>query len=209
VGVAGQARINSLTEGEQGTVYIPIAQALWRSAYFVVRSENQPGSVTTTAVRQRLTSIAGETVVDQVQSMELIKDIAIWQPRFFTTLFVAFAGIALVVAAVGLYGVMSYSVAQRTHELGVRLALGASHAGLIGMILRGGMLLTGIGLVIGVAGAVATGEILQAQLFEVRSTDRMTAAIVCTIVTITAAFASFLPARRATQQDPVVTLRHE
>jgi putative ABC transport system permease protein len=111
--------------------------------------------------------------------MELIKDIAIWQPRFFTTLFVAFAGIALVVAAVGLYGVMSYSVAQRTHELGVRLALGASHAGLIGMILRGGMLLTGIGLVIGVAGAVATGEILQAQLFEVRSTDRMTAAIVC------------------------------
>jgi putative ABC transport system permease protein len=208
IGVVGDARVSSLTLGQGGTVYIPITQVEWRSALFVVRSENDPSSLAT-AVKQRLTSVAGETVVDQMQSMEVAKDIAVWQPRFFTSLFVTFAAIALVVTAVGLYGVMSYSVAQRTHDLGVRIALGASAAGLVTMVLRGTAFLTGIGLVIGAVGAIAGGKLIEAQLFGVRTTDGMTAAIVCGIVAATAALASFLPALRATQVDPLVTLRHE
>lgn len=208
IGVVGDARINSLTVGQMGTVYIPISHVDWRSARFVVKSDNYPTSLAS-AVKQRLTSTAGETTVDQIQDLQMVKDIVVWQPRFFTTMLAAFAVIALVVTGVGLYGVMSYAVAHQTHDLGVRMALGASAAGIVGMIVRSAMFLTGVGIVIGTVGAVTTGKFIETQLFGVQTTDALTIATVCGVVTATAALASFLPALRAIQVDPVVTLRHD
>jgi putative ABC transport system permease protein len=130
-------------------------------------------------------------------------------PRFNTILLSAFAGLALLLAAVGIFGVISYSVAQRTQELGIRRALGADSWSVMRLVLTQGLGLAGIGLAIGLAGAFAVTRLLESLLFGVTATDPMTFGVVVVVLALVAGLASYLPARRATRVDPMVALRYE
>ena len=129
--------------------------------------------------------------------------------RFATIMLGAFAVFALILAAVGVYGVMSYLVSQGTHDIGVRMALGASQRGILGMIVRQGLELAAAGIVLGLLGAVALTRVMSTLLFGVTATDVVTFAVVPLILTCIAATACYLPARRATYVDPVIALRDE
>jgi len=130
-------------------------------------------------------------------------------PRFFATLAVGFAGLALVLAAIGIYGVMSYAVSQRTTEIGVRMALGATPFEVFALVVGDGLRVTAIGIAIGAAGSLLTGRWLTSLLFGVRATDPATLAATALLLLLVAAAACFLPARRATRVDPMVALRAE
>src|SRR5262245_780938 len=131
------------------------------------------------------------------------------QPRFRTALLGVFAALALVTAVVGLYAVMAVSVAQRTHELGVRVALGAQRHDVIGLVLRQGMKLVGLGIVIGLAGAWALTRVLTTLLFDVKATDPLTFLAAPALLVAVAILACWLPARQAAKVDPITALRYE
>src|SRR5262249_36191881 len=141
--------------------------------------------------------------------MESLLSTSLAQPRFSMLLLGIFAAVALVLAAVGVYGVMSYSVTQRTREIGIRIALGAEASGVFKMLVRGGMSVAVIGLAIGLAGALAATRVLTSLLFQVSATDATTFIVVSVALTGVALAACFVPARRATKVDPMEALRYE
>jgi len=161
------------------------------------------------AVRAAVWSVDPEQPVWKIRTQESLITRAVGLPRFLAQLMGGYAALALLLAAVGIYGVMSYSVTQRTHELGVRLALGARPGDVLRMVLRRGLLLTGIGLGIGLGGALALGRVVQALLFNTSSSDPATLAAVTVLLLVVALLASYLPARRATRVDPLLALRYE
>jgi putative ABC transport system permease protein len=150
-----------------------------------------------------------ETPLYDVHAMEDLLALDLGRARFQAILLGLFAGIALLLTAVGLYGVIAYSVAQRTHEIGVRMALGASRSGVLSMVLGRGLQLTGAGLVIGVAGALALARIIAALLYEIPPRDPATYVVVCVTLSLVALLASYLPALRAARVQPTVALRFE
>jgi putative ABC transport system permease protein len=131
------------------------------------------------------------------------------QRRFQMRLLALFAGLAAMLAAVGIYGVIAYSVSQRTHEIGIRMALGAERADVVRMVIRQGMEMAGVGIAMGIAGAVAFSRILGAQLYEVSATDAGTYMTVSLLLMAVALAATYIPARRATAVDPLIALRYE
>jgi putative ABC transport system permease protein len=176
--------------------------------YLVVRTGGDPTSVSG-AVRGAVLGIDRDLPVFRVRTMEQYVADSMAQRRFAMFVFGIFAVIALVLAAVGLYGVMAYSVTQRTHEIGVRMALGARSRDVVSLVVRQGMTLAGIGLVAGLGAAYGLTRLMETLLFGVNARDLSVFGLIAVVLTAVAAVACFLPARRATRVDPLVALRYE
>ena len=162
-----------------------------------------------TAVRNEILAVDKDQAVFNVTTLEQLLGESILVRRFFMLLLVVFALLALILAAVGIYGVMSYVVTQRTQEIGIRMALGAQASDVLKLIVRNGMTLAVMGILLGLAGAFALTRLLTGLLFGVTATDTATFAIVPTALIAVVLFACYIPARRATKVDPLVALRYE
>lgn len=210
VGVVGDVKQASLDVSAGDAVYIPATQ--WyspdRVRSLVVRTSTDPASLSL-QVRNAIWSVDKDQPVARVATMEELIAVSAAERRFALVLFEAFAIVALILAAIGIYGVLSGSVAERTREIGVRTALGASRSGILSLILRQGLSLTGIGVVLGVAGALAATRVIETLLFGVSRLDPVTYLGVVALLTGTSLVACWLPARRAARVDPAVTLRSE
>jgi predicted permease len=209
VGVAGVAYNNSLRELSRNGVYLPYREFNMRNLAFVVQTG---GGNPEAALRTRLRSIDRTLAVSRVITMGQVVDRTVWQERFFATLATAFGAMALVMALVGLYGVMSYTVSRRSHEMGIRMALGATGNEIRRMVLAQSGRLIGMGLALGFASALVLAEFTPALgtlLYGVKPQDPATLGTVALILAATALMASFLPADRATRVDPMAALRRE
>ncbi len=209
VGVVGSVKHRSALEEEtKGQIYIPYQQFAIPMATIVVRAAGDPAALAS-QIREQVMQVDRELPVYEVQTMTERYDEFVAQPRFNMFLLAIFAGLALLLAAVGIYAVMSYSVTQLTHEIGVRMALGAKQSDVLGMILKQAGRMAAIGLGIGVVGALLAARVLQSLLFGVRSHDATTFLSIGGLLAAVALLASFLPALRATRVDPMVALRYE
>jgi putative ABC transport system permease protein len=208
VGVAGAVRNQSLRDAGQPTVYLPHGEFNMPSVSLIVRTAGDPLRLAA-AVRQRIAHLDGELAVTEVHSLEQVVERSIWQPRFFAVLFVVFAALALLLAAVGLYGVMSYAVSLRRRELGLRVALGAGATNLRHLVLGQALRLSLAGLGAGGAAALALTRALSGQLYHVQPTDPGTYAAMAALLLAVAVTASSVPASRAVRSDPMDALREE
>jgi ABC-type antimicrobial peptide transport system permease subunit len=172
----------------------------------VVRTSADPLSLAT-SVRNTIWAVDKDQPVANIDSMEHIVAGAVARQRFSMLLLAIFAGLALSLAAVGIYGVMSYSVAQQTREIGIRIALGAQRGDVLRMTVKEGLKLVGGGLLIGLISAFILTRVMESLLFGISATDPVTFGIICVVLLIVAALASYVPALRATTVDPMVALR--
>jgi putative ABC transport system permease protein len=210
VGVVGNVRQLGQASETSPEVYLSYLQdpVAWPYRTLIVRTVGDPLRLVG-LVEQAVWSVNRDQPVSDIETMEQVLAESVAQPRIFTLLMGVFAALALVLASVGIYGVVSYSVSQRTHEVGVRLALGAERVDVLRLVVGQGMLLTGIGLGIGLAGAMALTRFLSSFLFSVRPTDPITFAVVALALAGVALLATYIPARRAMRVDPMVALRYE
>jgi putative ABC transport system permease protein len=160
-------------------------------------------------VQKEILAVDRQLPVAKTQSMEQVIENSIARQNFNMLLLTIFGAIALLLAAIGIYGLMSYSVEQATHDIGVRLALGAARRDILAWVVGRGMMLAGLGLVVGVAAAFATARLLSRMLFGVKSTDPGTYLAVAASLGLVALLACYVPARRATRVDPLIALRSE
>jgi putative ABC transport system permease protein len=215
VGVVADIRHNGPGEDARPEVDLPYAQldpdlmTTWfRGAAFVV-SGALPSSALAPAVRAQVHAIDPAMPLNEVQAMTALASDAVAQPRFRTALLGAFAALALALATVGVFGVLSYFVTQRTQEIGIRIALGAQPADVVRMVVSRGIGLAAAGIAIGLLAAIPLTRSMQTLLFEVQPTDVPTFVVVGVVLTVVSAAASYLPARRATRVDPITALRME
>jgi putative ABC transport system permease protein len=174
----------------------------------VVRTHGDPLSIVG-GVRKEVQAIDADQPIAAVKPMTEWVESSVAAPRYRTTLLALFAALAMVLAATGIYGVMSYSVAQRTHEIGVRMALGARRADVLKLVVRQGMLLAIVGVIVGLLGAFALTRVMSSLMFGVTTKDPITFVAVSLLLVGVAFIACFVPARRATKVDPLVALRYE
>jgi putative ABC transport system permease protein len=208
VGIVGDVRDVSLGQSPGPVMYVPFAQALFWGANLVVKSTLSTSSVAA-AIRQEVRKIDKDLPVTDVAKMPDLIDASVAQPRFRMFLLGLFAVMALVLAATGIFGVISYSVSRRTNEIGIRVALGASRSTILGMILREILILTLAGLAVGLPCALAASHLVGHMLFNVSAHDPATLAAVAFSLAAVAVLAGYVPARRAMRVDPMVALRHE
>jgi putative ABC transport system permease protein len=207
VGVVGDVRGSSLEEAPGPAMYVPFGHAPWNIFGFVVRTR------ATTGLGDTLVSAVGAVDRDQplaeLTTMNAMMSDALAKRRLNTLLLVLFGGVAMLLALIGVYGVMSYTVTQRVPEIGIRIALGARPFDVTRMVVGQGLLIAGIGVAIGLAGAFALGRFLEGLLYGVSPTDPLVYVVISSLLLGIAALASFLPARRAAQVDPMIALRSE
>jgi putative ABC transport system permease protein len=206
IGVVGDVRHRALEAEPFPAMYMPTYETGWTN--LVIRTQGDPTNLTA-AVRKEVQGIDPDQPVADVKTMEQWLDEAVAAPRYRTGLIALFALVALVLASTGIYGVMSYSVTQRTHEIGVRMALGARQLDVLKLVVRQGMTLVVVGVVLGLLGAIAVTRVMSTLLFDVTAKDPATFVAVATLLTLVAFIACYVPARRATKVDPLVALRYE
>jgi putative ABC transport system permease protein len=214
VGVVSDNKQTSLKDPALPTVYVPTAQvpnalmANFRSFYFMIRTTGEPLSYADD-VRREMFALDSRQPLRNLRTMDEVIATSISPQRFHMLLLALFGGLGLVLSAVGIYGVMAYTVSQRTREIGIRMALGAQIKDVVQMVLSHGMKLTLIGVILGLGGAFALTRVLETLLFEVKPVDLTTFAIVALALIAVALMACYIPARRATKVDPIKTLRYE
>jgi putative ABC transport system permease protein len=208
IGMVGNIHQDSLSDSRYPEMYVPFAQDPNSQIHIVVRGAANPENLAA-ALREIVTSIDKDESLSDFRSLDAIRDASMAQPRFSTQLLGTFAAVALILAAVGLYGLMAYSVTQRISEIGIRVALGASRANILSLILKRGSLLALAGIAIGLIASLALSRLLSSFLFGVRATDPFTFTAVAAVLAVVAITASYIPAHRATRVDPNISLRHE
>jgi predicted permease len=189
-------------------IVVPFWQSPWPQAGLAVRTFGDPASMTK-SITAVVRSVDPNLPLDQVKTMDQLVDESLAGDRFSTVLFSSFAGVALLLAAIGIYGVMSFAVAQRTHEIGLRIALGAGPNQVLRLVLGEGLLLAFAGLLVGLAGTYFVGRVMKTLLYQVNAMDPAAISAVASVLLLSAFFACYIPARRATQVDPMVALREE
>ena len=215
VGVVNETKQRSLDESPPPTVFIPLTQAgggmtsnTLRTSSFVLRTTGDP-LLLSAAIRNEMRQLDPAVPVRNIRTMEQLVDRSVAPQRFNLSLLALFAAIGLLLAAVGIYGVMAYSVSQRTHEIGLRMALGAQTRDVLRMVLMQGMALAIVGVAIGLVASFALTRLMKNLLFGVSANDPATLAGVTLLLTFVAFLACYVPARRATKVDPLVALRYE
>jgi putative ABC transport system permease protein len=210
IGIVGDVRHEGLDGAPKSEMYVPIAQApnIERVARVVLRTSLDPRAMTST-LRSAVSATDASVPVDQVRTMDEILSASVGQPRFKAFLLAALSVLALVMASVGIYGVTNYAVVQRTRELGIYLAVGATTGDVLRLVLGRAALLIGVGLVLGLLASLALTRLIAGWLFGVTAVDLETFAAVSLLLVAVACLASYIPARRATKIDPMVALRYE
>jgi putative ABC transport system permease protein len=208
VGVVGNIKQTTLDAQTRPAMYMPLLQSPSAIMTLLVRTTGEPLNIAS-SVREQVRAIDKDVPVTHIQTMEQIFSASVAQQRFSMLIVGLFAGLALILATVGIYGVMAYSVTQRSHEIGVRMALGARTSQVLKLILKDGMVLALLGVAIGLAGAFALTRLMTTLLFGVTPTDATTLVVVPLILLGVALVACYIPARRATKVDPLVALRYE
>ncbi len=208
IGVVADVKHNSLVEETGYDFYYSAFQTYSKQTHFVARTHGDPMALAKD-IQRAIWQVSPDTGIFNVMPATRLSANTIWQSRVWGLLFGIFAGIALVLATAGIYGVMAYFVTQRTREIGVRIALGAQWRDVLKLVLRSGMFLVALGLTIGLAGAWALTRLMTTLLFEVSPTDPVTFGVVALCVILVTLLACYIPARRATKVDPLVALRYE
>ena len=210
VGVADDVRYGGLSQSPVPLVYTPYAQGSegTTAMFLTVHADGDPMSVVG-AIREQIRQVDRDQPIASIQTMEARVAASVSQPRVQMNVLGVFASLAILLAAIGIYGVMSYAVTQRTHEIGIRMALGAGRREVVRLILRQGSTMVLAGLVTGLVGAMLVTRVLCTLLFGVGTTDPAVFAAIVVLLSATAGLAAYLPARRATRVDPLVALREE
>ncbi len=208
VGIARNSVVNAIGEVPPPLVYLPLTQDYAPAATLQVQTAGKPEAVIA-GVRAQIQSLEPNLAITNVQTIGEIIDQGLWAPEMGAALLTLFGGLALVLAAVGVYGVLAYSVTQQTREIGIRMAMGAERADVLGLVVGQGLKLTGVGLAAGILVALALTRKLSSLLFGVSAYDPLTYASVILVLVFVALLACYIPARRATRVDPLVALRYE
>ncbi|MFL6254592.1 MAG: FtsX-like permease family protein, partial [Pyrinomonadaceae bacterium] len=207
VGVAGNVRQYGLDKEPADEIYGPVAQLAF-GQFLVVKTKGDPLAASK-SLRDAVHEVDSETAVDQVRTLQQVLDDSVANPRLTAWLLGLFAVVALVITAAGISGVMALAVTQRTREIGIRIALGATRTGIVTMIMRQGLMLVLVGLALGVAGALALNGLIASLLYSTPRADPLTFAAVSCLLMLVAGTACLIPSLRATAIDPMLTLRRE
>jgi ABC-type antimicrobial peptide transport system permease subunit len=208
IGVVGRIKQYTLDSDSRIAFYLPQTQHVTRAMNVVVRSAIDPAALAS-AGKQQIRELDPDLPLYNVRTMSQRVDESLARRRFSMLLLAVFACLAFVLAIIGVYGVMAYLVSQGTREIGIRIALGATPGGILGLVLRKGMILALSGVAIGLAGAFAFTRLMRSLLFGVDATDPFTFVAISLSLTLVALLASYIPAQRASRIDPVVSLRYE
>ncbi|MGA8269553.1 MAG: ABC transporter permease [Candidatus Acidiferrales bacterium] len=208
IGVVGDVKVRGLDSADEAECYTPEEQTGFDWQYGVARTSAPPATLIP-AIREQVRSLDKDVAIFDVKTMDDYLAKATAQPRLDSALLALFAGLALILAMVGIYGVMSYGVSQRTNEFGIRMTLGAQRRDMLGLVLKQGLGVAAIGAAVGVAAAIGATRLLSSLLFGVRPGDPLTLIAVSVILLACALVACYIPARRAMRVDPMVALRYE
>jgi len=208
IGIARDGKYRSLGESPQPYVYQPVLQSYDPKMTLVIRTTGEPLSVTA-AVREQIRMADPNLPVSDIKTLRDQLNFSLFPSRVAALTLSGFGVLALFLAAIGIYGVVSYAVAQRTHEIGIRIALGAKELSVLKLVIREGLFVVGVGLVVGLSLAFVASRLIESFLYGVSATDAITFLTVPIVLGVLAVLASYLPARRATKVDPLVALRYE
>src|SRR5262249_44069228 len=208
VGVVKDSKYQDLTELSRRMMFLPLAQSYRSEMRLHVRTAQDPTTMVA-AIRREAQKLDASLPIYNIKTLEEQKDRSLYTARLAATLLSVFGGLALMLASVGLYGVMAYVVGQRRREIGVRLALGAQRRDVFRLVVKEGMALAAVGVAMGLAGALAGTRLLTKFLYGVEPTDATTFICVALLLAVVALLANYLPARRAARTDPMQALRAE